>query len=175
MYYTGFTERITMCYGIVIKNWPLERFENPSSISTGAAVATLLNSWVSGATHFYRMSVQEFKNWTEAYQASKEGTVSVANHAGSSAVEQGGAEPVNTAPQGIPAPSPTPGAVTAPTAASSTPLPTGTSQFVAMAMVTDANGIAVPVRSRVRKQRSDRGKPRKKRSAVSTGEGSVAI
>lgn len=171
MYYSGFTERITLRYGIVVKNWPLERFENPNSISTGAAVSTLLNSWVSGATHFHRMPTQEFKEWTRAYQALKDGPSSVPEAIRSSIVEQGDNVAVGRAPQGIPTPAPTPAAAPS---APSVPISTGSSQFVAMAMVTDSNGVAIPVRSNVRKQRSDRGKPRKKRTTIAGGQGSTA-
>lgn len=177
MYYTGFAERITKRYGIVVKNWPFERFENPSSISTGAAVETLLHSWNSGATHFYRMSSQEFKDWLDAHNA----TASEANMGGNGVGEQGDIEMEGSASQGIPTPSPTPIPITAPNptafdpTAAPAPIPASTSQFVAMAMVTDANGVAVPVRSNTRKKRSDKGKPRKKRSTVAAGEGSVTI
>lgn len=168
MCYAGFTERITKRYGIVVKNWPLERFENPSSISTGAAVETLLNSWISGTTYFYRMSTQEFKNWLDAFNANAlEGsTVAVTNAVGDG---QGSSNAAATIPEVLPTPSPTPVAAAAPA-----PVSTGTSQFVPMAMVTDTNGVAIAVRSNTRKKRSDAGKPRKKRGAVAAGGGSTA-
>ncbi|KAE9392163.1 hypothetical protein BT96DRAFT_778287, partial [Gymnopus androsaceus JB14] len=63
MYYSGFTEQITKRYGIVLRNWPLEEFKNPSSVSTRAGIETLFHSWNSDTTHFYRMTTQEFSDW----------------------------------------------------------------------------------------------------------------
>ncbi|KAJ4463551.1 hypothetical protein C8J55DRAFT_443785, partial [Lentinula edodes] len=34
MFYTNFEEHVTRPFGIVVKNWPLKEFKNPSSIST---------------------------------------------------------------------------------------------------------------------------------------------
>lgn len=92
-------------------------------------------------------------------------TATVANAAGDG---QGSSEAVETAPQVLPTPSATPVAPAAPA-----PVSIGTSQFVTMAMVTDANGVAIPVRTNTQKKRLDTGKPQKKRNTVAAGGGSA--
>ncbi|KAE9397321.1 hypothetical protein BT96DRAFT_941037 [Gymnopus androsaceus JB14] len=67
MSYSNFTECITKRYGIVIRNWPLGEFANPSFLSTMAAAQTLWNTWDSNLAHFYRMSNNKYDQWLDQY------------------------------------------------------------------------------------------------------------
>ncbi|KAE9387171.1 hypothetical protein BT96DRAFT_1005378 [Gymnopus androsaceus JB14] len=169
MYYRNFAERVTKRYGIVVKNWPLGEFANPSSISTMAAAQTLWNAWDSNTAHFYRMSNDEYVQWLDQYNNAQGAAPQNPSSAGAGDNEEGGGlheggggemEPV---PQGAVgnapmASTPTPASAPAPTNVSS--------NFVmTMTMVTDANGATMAVKSKPRKPRSDKGKPRKKRGS----------
>ena len=171
MYYTGFSKHITRRYGIVVRNWPLEEFKNPSSISSRAEAETLWNSLTSGTTHFYRMTNQEFQDWLDGHNASGQGAEGAAtNGGGYDEGEPGSIEMEGTASQGMPSVSPTSTLTPTPTPAPTrAPVPAGTSNFLAMTIVTDANGVAIPVKSTTRKKRSDAGKPRKKRNTGTVG------
>ena len=50
MQYDRFDDLITQKHGVVIKNWPLNRFCNPSAVATRIELEILLNSWESGVT-----------------------------------------------------------------------------------------------------------------------------
>ncbi|KAF9063160.1 hypothetical protein BDP27DRAFT_1170318, partial [Rhodocollybia butyracea] len=63
MVYRSFVEQITRRYGVVVKNWPLREFKNPSSIGTKTELELLLSSWNTDATYFYRMTSLEFGDW----------------------------------------------------------------------------------------------------------------
>ncbi|KAF9054925.1 hypothetical protein BDP27DRAFT_1146541, partial [Rhodocollybia butyracea] len=63
MVYVGFIESITRRYGIIVKNWPLPEFKNPSSVGTKTELDILWNAWNTDATHFYRMTSSEHSEW----------------------------------------------------------------------------------------------------------------
>ncbi|KAJ3725337.1 hypothetical protein C8R42DRAFT_531404, partial [Lentinula raphanica] len=63
MHYAHFDRLITKQHGVVIRNWPLKTFVNPSHVSTKAELDLLWSSWNSGTTHFYRMSRSELETW----------------------------------------------------------------------------------------------------------------
>ncbi|KAF9068256.1 hypothetical protein BDP27DRAFT_1166056, partial [Rhodocollybia butyracea] len=58
-----FIESITRRYGIIVKNWPLPEFKNPSSVGTKTELDILWNAWNTDATHFYRMTSSEHSEW----------------------------------------------------------------------------------------------------------------
>lgn len=70
MCYSGFAERITVRYGIVVVNWPLAKFVNPSSVSTKTEAEILWNAWETDTARFYRMTGEEYKTWYAEYQSS---------------------------------------------------------------------------------------------------------
>ncbi|KAJ3738226.1 hypothetical protein EV360DRAFT_58312 [Lentinula raphanica] len=177
MFYTGFDHYITARYGIVIKNWPLPTFTNPSQISTKTELDILWAAWNSDATSFYRMTTREFQEWeNERAEAARnsgeqgrgegepgadavsritppvntEGVAAAGNQGSTGVSNEGGV--ADKASEGG----------TAAHVSSST---AGPSNFVSMNMVTDANGAAVLVTGkRPRKPRSDKGKTHKKKA-----------
>ena len=167
MYYTSFAEHITVRYGIVVVNWPLPKFMNPSSVSTKTELELLWNAWETDTAHFYRMTSQEYEDWYAEYQDSIASGLHSESRGNrlegevSRAVE--GEAPEN---QDVGLRSSMPGATSSPA-----PDP---SNFVIMNIVTNANGSAVAVEKRARKVRSDKGKPRKKKSTASENVGIVA-
>ena len=65
MIYTNFEDAITAKHGIVLENWPLKEFCNPSAIKSRNEVVVLLRSWESGTTRFRRMDTREWEAWSE--------------------------------------------------------------------------------------------------------------
>ena len=63
MQYDRFDDLITRKYGVVIKNWPLKEFCNPSAIPTRISLEVLLNAWESGVTQFQKLSQHEMNAW----------------------------------------------------------------------------------------------------------------
>ena len=48
---------------MVVKNWPLKQFCNPSAVATRIELEVLFNSWESGATQFEKLSKDELRTW----------------------------------------------------------------------------------------------------------------
>ena len=71
MQYNRFDDLITHKYGIVVKNWPLNQFCNPSAVATWIELELLLNSWESGATRFQQLSKDEMHGWENKHFSSK--------------------------------------------------------------------------------------------------------
>ncbi|THU85585.1 hypothetical protein K435DRAFT_618384, partial [Dendrothele bispora CBS 962.96] len=63
MYYVNFADKITRVHRIVVKNWPLEKFINPSSLGSMIEVELLLNAWNSGTTYFHKLTSSEYEDW----------------------------------------------------------------------------------------------------------------
>ena len=63
MIYKNFDKNITRKHGVVIEGWPLKMFDNPSSIGSQVELKILLTSWMTGVTHFRKMSAQEHMAW----------------------------------------------------------------------------------------------------------------
>jgi len=63
MSYDRFDDQITQKYGIVIKNWPLKNFCNPSSVGSRIELETLYNGWYSGVTRFEKLTEEEMVTW----------------------------------------------------------------------------------------------------------------
>lgn len=149
MYYTNFKEHITRPYRIVVKNWPLKEFKNPSSISTRSDLSVLWNSLETGTTHFYRMNDAEYQQWEmEEERGTAERLQMPRDSIGGEqlAVEHNVPQTAmaTAEPQQTPAPEFT------------------SSNFVNI--VTNVNGEALSTTSRQRKKRKDAGVPRGKRS-----------
>ncbi|KAJ7576214.1 hypothetical protein C8J56DRAFT_800464 [Mycena floridula] len=62
MVYVNFEDTITFRHGVVIKNWPISRFCNPSNC-TRNELQLLWSSWSSGTTYFYQLSPEERAEW----------------------------------------------------------------------------------------------------------------
>jgi len=160
MFYHGFAERITVRYGIVVVNWPLPKFMNPSSLGTKTEAELLWNAWETDTAHFYRMTSQEYTDWYAEYQDSI--TSGLQSESGGNRLEAG---PSRAEEGEVPGNQDVSAGTSTPVAASSTA--PGPSNFVHMNVVTGGNGTAVGVEKRARKVRSDKGRPRKKKTAAS--------
>jgi hypothetical protein len=169
MAYVSFDEQITKRHGIVVKNWPLTEFKNPSSVGTKTELEILWNAWNSDATHFYRMTKSEYDDWITAYEAASELTGGGESVSGSAVNGGVGITEGGQAFQAVGLDSPS--STSQSTAASNATTATATAHanFVALNMVTDANGVAVAVKRATRKKRSDAGKPRKQKAQVNGG------
>jgi hypothetical protein len=63
MAYDRFDELITAKYHVVVKNWPLKKFCNPSAVTSGIELELLCNAWQSGATYFQKLTDEEMEAW----------------------------------------------------------------------------------------------------------------
>ncbi|KAG7100121.1 hypothetical protein E1B28_001901 [Marasmius oreades] len=69
MHYEEFDKLITLQNGIVLENWPIGDFCNPSRISNNIEILhTLRDSWWDGQTYFCRLLPEEFADWKKQYQ-----------------------------------------------------------------------------------------------------------
>ncbi|KAE9404796.1 hypothetical protein BT96DRAFT_935467 [Gymnopus androsaceus JB14] len=173
MTYLGFEEQITKRFGVIVKNWPLQEFKNPSCVSTKSELELLWHAWDSGAAHFYRMTTQEYSDWLAiasgpvVIQSGEDGQEGGDGSSNGEAATGGQAVPdeglSSMSGSGIQVPS---GVSPSPTSGLAPP-----SNFVAMNMVTDASGDAVAVQKRgPRKKRSDAGRPRKRKVGAASNE-----
>ncbi|KAJ3912162.1 hypothetical protein F5877DRAFT_85110 [Lentinula edodes] len=179
MFYTNFDEHITRPFGIMVKNWPLKEFKNPSSFSTRADISVLWNAWETGTAYFYMMTREEHRAWEqkqeEALVEAQRRVQEVRDK------QQSGEEPqqqTNTAgDENVPSENP-PEDQTPPPSTSNVPQPNGGpsslgATFIHATIVTDAGGNAVQMTKRPRKQRKDAGKPRQKKKRTNEAEGGV--
>lgn len=65
MVYDHFEDKITQKHGVVVENWPLKDFCNPSSVSSRIELETLYNAWQSGATRFRKFTQEEMTVWED--------------------------------------------------------------------------------------------------------------
>ncbi|KAH9910444.1 uncharacterized protein BXZ73DRAFT_108988 [Epithele typhae] len=177
MVYADFAGSVTYRYGIILENWPGELCA-PSKMGHLEAL-TVLNAWRNKATRFRQMNTEEWDAW----KCEKYGPpVSISAEPAPAIPTLSSALPTNaTAP---PLDSTTAAATASPTASASTaltpPPPTAalttaasadspvvppTMTFVHTDFATDGGVVRGP---KVRKQRSDKDKPRKKPQPVST-------
>jgi len=63
MAYDRFDELITAKYHVVVKNWPLKKFCNPSSVTSRIELELLFNAWQSGVTYFQKLTDEEMEAW----------------------------------------------------------------------------------------------------------------
>ncbi|KAJ3925962.1 MAG: hypothetical protein NXY57DRAFT_906391 [Lentinula lateritia] len=172
MFYTNFDEHFTETYGIVVKNWPLKDFKNPSSITSKAEVSVLWNAWETGTAHFHMMTRTEHAAWKEEREkalAEAYGRVQEVRERRESerdtqqGLDSGGKD--NMPPEGPPrTPDMCNSNLPPHESMPDPPQPNSAGPtFVHAVIVTDVNGTAVSTKSRVRKKRSDAGQPRKKK------------
>ncbi|KAJ4468429.1 hypothetical protein C8J55DRAFT_564933 [Lentinula edodes] len=180
MFYTNFDEHFTETYGIVVKNWPLKDFKNPSSITSKAEVSVLWNAWETGTAHFHMMTRTEHAAWKEEREkalAEAYGRVQEVRERRESerdtqqGLDSGGKD--NMPPEGPPR---TPDMCNSNLPPhESTPDPPQPNSagptFVHAVIVTDVNGTAVSTKSRVHKKCSDAGQPRKKKRPNGDNDG----
>ena len=96
MTYDRFDDHITQKYGVIVKNWPLKNFCNPSSVGSRIELETLYNGWHSGVTRFEKLTEQEKARWENEHFSSRITTMSVAPP--DSSREPGRSSPLSTLP-----------------------------------------------------------------------------
>ena len=95
MEYDRFNELITARHQIVVKNWPLEKFCNPSNIASRIELKILHNAWQSGTTHFQKLTREEMEAWeNNLFSSRMESMLPPAEHAPGLASTQTPAEMV---------------------------------------------------------------------------------
>ncbi|TFK89865.1 hypothetical protein K466DRAFT_485877, partial [Polyporus arcularius HHB13444] len=62
MFYSSFDEQITAKHGVIMENWPIPKFDNPSSLSHLEA-EVVLRALESGATRFRSLTDTEWATW----------------------------------------------------------------------------------------------------------------
>jgi hypothetical protein len=80
MVYTNFDTTFTYKHGVIVKNWPLTKFVNPSNVSTRGELETLQRAWENGQTYFEKMSETEWAAWRKRWEekSSSESSVDTA-------------------------------------------------------------------------------------------------
>jgi hypothetical protein len=63
MEYDQFDELVTARHCIIVKNWPLKKFSNPSNVTSRIELEVLYNAWQSGATYFQKLTRGEMEAW----------------------------------------------------------------------------------------------------------------
>lgn len=63
MAYDRFDELVTARHHIVVKNWLLKKFCNPSAVTSRIELEVLYNAWQSGATYFQKLTREEMEAW----------------------------------------------------------------------------------------------------------------
>ena len=58
-----FADVITEKYHVVVRNWPLKKFCNPSAVTSRIELELLYNAWESGATYFQKLTHEEMEVW----------------------------------------------------------------------------------------------------------------
>jgi hypothetical protein len=162
MYYQNFDDNITAKFGVVVENWPLKKFCNPSEVGSRYELKTLFHAWQSGATRFRQLSDVELEEWEEQRFQSKLHTT---EQNGDKDVDENSEPAPNTTPQ-------SPADVTTAVATTSSTTKRGKkrkgndpfSEVANTVMSTD--GTPVPVTKKARKRRSDAGVPRKAKAAT---------
>ncbi len=66
MFYSSFDEQITAKYGVIVENWPIPMFNNPSSLSHLEA-EVVLRALESGTTRFRSLTDAEWATWRDEY------------------------------------------------------------------------------------------------------------
>ena len=63
MAYDRFDDLITAQHGVVVKNWPLKSFCNPSAVASRIDLEKLYSSWKTGSTYFQQLTREEMEAW----------------------------------------------------------------------------------------------------------------
>ncbi|KAF9789735.1 hypothetical protein BJ322DRAFT_1000888 [Thelephora terrestris] len=63
MEYDRFDELITANHNIVVRNWPIKTFCNPSNVASQIELELLYNGWNSGTAYFEKLMPEDAKAW----------------------------------------------------------------------------------------------------------------
>ncbi|KAG1887414.1 uncharacterized protein F5891DRAFT_967291 [Suillus fuscotomentosus] len=174
MYYHNFDHHITAKYRIIVENWPLAKFCCPGDINSQTEISVLKSAWDSGATRFHKLSDTEFEKWEEEYfQAAL-------HNRNENEGEDGGLQntiPTASTQSSVPSnddDSPSTSSLTPDSQSQVAPSHQRTVPIAAINVVTAANGNAMHVPKKARKERSDKGVkcgPRKRMNAPANDTG----
>ncbi|KAG1792701.1 uncharacterized protein HD556DRAFT_1238935, partial [Suillus plorans] len=163
MHYHNFDQHITMKHHIIVENWPLAKFCCPGDLNSQTEISVLKSAWDSGATRFRKLTDAEFDEWEEeCFQAALHDGNRGANGNGNEG-EEGELE--NTIPTAsIQSSIPSNDDGSSPTSSATpdiqsqvAPSRKCTAPIAAISVVTTANGNAMHVPKKARKERSDKG------------------
>ncbi|KAG1884776.1 hypothetical protein F4604DRAFT_1919299 [Suillus subluteus] len=175
MYYHNFDHHITAKYRIIVENWPLTKFCCPGDLNSWTEISVLKSAWDSGATRFHKLTDTEFEEWEEEhFQAALRNRNIGANE---NEGEEGGLQntilTVSTQ-SSVPSnndDSPSTSSITPDT--QSQVAPSRKRTITAINVVTTANGNAMHVPKKARKERLDKGVkcgPWKRRNAPANND-----
>lgn len=88
MYYVNFEAHVTARFGIVLENWPVQKFAAPGSFSSIPTLTVIYNAFESGATRFRSLTDDEWTTWMIAYKAG-ESALAVASTSPLAAIREG--------------------------------------------------------------------------------------
>ena len=66
MAYNRFDDLITAQHRVVVRNWPLKTFCNPSAVGSRTELELLYNVWKSGRTYFEQLTHEEMEAWEDS-------------------------------------------------------------------------------------------------------------
>ena len=69
MWYVGFDKRVTLKYGVVLENWPLQKFGPPGNFCSIPVLNTLKAAFEENRAVFRAMDNTEWAAWKAAYHA----------------------------------------------------------------------------------------------------------
>src|SRR5215471_8543480 len=63
MFYANFDDHITDKLGVIVENWPLDKFCSPSDIGSQTEMTILIQALKSGTTRFRKLTTAELEDW----------------------------------------------------------------------------------------------------------------
>ncbi|RDX41996.1 hypothetical protein OH76DRAFT_1498611 [Lentinus brumalis] len=102
MFYTGFGEKITRRFRVVVVGWPLPELVRPSTIRSSTDLEVLCNAWENHTARFRKLTAPEYAAWKaqNPKSATREGDDddedNNEDNDGTGAVQQTATYPVNT-------------------------------------------------------------------------------
>ncbi|KAH9847416.1 hypothetical protein C2E23DRAFT_711398, partial [Lenzites betulinus] len=172
MFYSGFGNRITSTYGIVIEGWPLALFQTPADFRTRLELTTLLQAWENATARFRKLSLVEWEQWQQQ-------NLDKPLPAGAAIIKAVSFAPgmIPTLPSTLAPVEPVPAADISAAGASATgspdgePLPMLAAGDQSRAPAGDTSTAAAP---KPRKRRTDFGKKHAKRQVTGSNEGTAS-
>ena len=67
MAYNRFDDLITAQHSVVMKNWPLKLFCNPSTVASHVDLEKLYSLWKTGSTYFQQLTCEEMEAWENSW------------------------------------------------------------------------------------------------------------
>ena len=71
MYYINFNQHITFKFGVVLENWPIQKFQPPGSFSSIPIISLIYSAFESGTAQFCSLSDEEWQVWWQDFLTGK--------------------------------------------------------------------------------------------------------